>query len=89
MPTSLEDVRVLKVVEEVADAIYKTSSRWDEFAQVMWLENKLGVRLTRSGQMSPNCLDVITSARKFNFYIMLAVVSSRQSIGLIEQGQES
>src|SRR6266545_3217296 len=33
MPTSLEDIRVLKVVEEVADAIYKTSSRWDEFAQ--------------------------------------------------------
>ena len=33
MPTSLEDVRVLKVVEEVADAIYKTSSRWDEFAR--------------------------------------------------------
>ena len=33
MPTSLEDIRVLKVVEEVADAIYKTSSRWDEFAR--------------------------------------------------------
>lgn len=33
MPTSPEDVRVLKVVEEVADAIYKTSSRWDEFAR--------------------------------------------------------
>lgn len=33
MPTSLEDVRVLKVAEEVADAIYKTSSRWDEFAR--------------------------------------------------------
>lgn len=33
MPTSLEDVRVLKVVEEVADAIYKTSSHWDEFAR--------------------------------------------------------
>lgn len=33
MPTSLEDIRVLKVVEEVSDAIYKTSSRWDEFAR--------------------------------------------------------
>jgi len=33
MPTSLEDVRVLKVAEEVADAIYKTSSQWDEFAR--------------------------------------------------------
>jgi len=33
MPTSLEDVRVLKVIEEVADAIYKSSSRWDEFAR--------------------------------------------------------
>jgi len=33
MPTSLEDVRVLKVVEEVADSIYKTSSQWNEFAR--------------------------------------------------------
>ena len=33
MPTSLEDVRVLKVVEEVADSIYKVSSHWDEFAR--------------------------------------------------------
>lgn len=33
MPTSLEDVRVLKVIEEVTDDIYKTSSRWDEFAR--------------------------------------------------------
>ncbi len=33
VPTSLEDIRVLKVVEEVADTIYKTSSRWDEFAR--------------------------------------------------------
>ena len=33
MPTSLEDVRVLKSVEEVADAIYKIASRWDEFAK--------------------------------------------------------
>ena len=33
MPTSLEDIRVLKVVEEVADTIYKTSFSWDEFAR--------------------------------------------------------
>jgi four helix bundle protein len=33
MPTSLEDVRVLKNAEEIADAIYKIASRWDEFAQ--------------------------------------------------------
>ena len=33
MPTSLEDVRVLKNAEQVADAIYKVASRWDEFAQ--------------------------------------------------------
>ena len=33
MPTSLEDVRVLKNAEQVADAIFKIASRWDEFAQ--------------------------------------------------------
>jgi four helix bundle protein len=33
MPTSLEDVRVLRLAEKVADTIYKTSSRWDEFAR--------------------------------------------------------
>lgn len=33
MPTSMEDVRVLKSAEEIADAIYKIASRWDEFAQ--------------------------------------------------------
>jgi four helix bundle protein len=33
VPTSLEDVRVLKSAEEIADAIYKIASRWDEFAQ--------------------------------------------------------
>src|SRR6266508_4286776 len=33
MPTSLEDVRVLKNAEQIADAIYKVASRWDEFAQ--------------------------------------------------------
>ncbi|HMR99619.1 MAG TPA: four helix bundle protein [Anaerolineales bacterium] len=29
----MEDVRVLKSVEQVADAIYKVASRWDEFAK--------------------------------------------------------
>jgi len=33
MPTSLEDVRVLKNAEQVADAIYKVASRWNEFAR--------------------------------------------------------
>jgi four helix bundle protein len=33
MPTSLEDVRVLKSVEQIADAIYKIASKWDEFAR--------------------------------------------------------
>src|SRR5215212_11850044 len=33
MPTSLEDVRVLRNAEQMADAIYKIASRWDEFAQ--------------------------------------------------------
>ena len=33
MPTSLEDIRVLKNAEQIADAIYKIASRWDEFAQ--------------------------------------------------------
>jgi len=32
MPTSLEDVRVLKSAEQIADAIYKIASHWDEFA---------------------------------------------------------
>jgi four helix bundle protein len=33
MPTALEDVRVLKNAEQIADAVYKIASRWDEFAQ--------------------------------------------------------
>src|SRR3990172_12326179 len=33
MPTSLEDVRVLKNAEQIADAIYKLASRWDDFAR--------------------------------------------------------
>lgn len=33
MPTSFEDIRVLKVAEEIADVIYKTSSQWDDFAR--------------------------------------------------------
>lgn len=33
MPTSLEDVRVLKSAEQIADAIYKVASRWNDFAK--------------------------------------------------------
>jgi four helix bundle protein len=33
MPTSFEDVRVLKSAEQVADAIYKIASHWDDFAK--------------------------------------------------------
>jgi four helix bundle protein len=31
MPTSFEDVKVLKSIESLADAIYKISARWDAF----------------------------------------------------------
>lgn len=33
MPTSLEDLRVLNNAEQVADAIYKIASRWDDFSK--------------------------------------------------------
>ena len=33
MPTSFEDLKVLKAAEEIADAIYKQATRWDEFAR--------------------------------------------------------
>lgn len=33
MPTSMEDVRVLKNAEKIADAIYKVASHWDDFAK--------------------------------------------------------
>ena len=33
MLTSLEDVRVLKNVEQIADAIYKVAFRWNDFAR--------------------------------------------------------
>ena len=33
MPTSMEDIRVLKNAEQIADAIYKIAVQWDEFAQ--------------------------------------------------------
>ncbi|MBI5840847.1 MAG: four helix bundle protein [Chloroflexi bacterium] len=33
MPTALEDVRVLKNAEQIADAIYKIAARWDDFAR--------------------------------------------------------
>ena len=31
MPTSFEDLRMLKVAEDIADTIYKVAMRWDEF----------------------------------------------------------
>lgn len=43
MPTSLEDVRVLKNAEQIADAIYKIASRWDEFAK-----DVVGKQISRS-----------------------------------------
>ena len=33
MPTSMEDVRVLRSVEPIADAIYKLASGWNDFAK--------------------------------------------------------
>jgi len=33
MPTSFEDLKVLKAAEEVADTIYKIAAQWDEFAR--------------------------------------------------------
>jgi len=33
MPTSMEDVRVLKSAEQIADEVYKVASRWDDFAK--------------------------------------------------------
>jgi four helix bundle protein len=33
MPTSLEDIRVLKNAEQIADAVYKVATRWDDFAK--------------------------------------------------------
>jgi four helix bundle protein len=33
MPTSFEDIKVLKAAEQVADAIYKIAAQWDEFAR--------------------------------------------------------
>ena len=33
MATELEDLRILKTVEEVADAVWKQVIRWDEFAK--------------------------------------------------------
>jgi four helix bundle protein len=43
MPTSLEDIRVLKGAEQIADAIYKAASRWDEFAR-----DVVGKQISRS-----------------------------------------
>ena len=33
MPTSMEDVRVLKSTEQIADAIYKVAASWNDFAR--------------------------------------------------------
>lgn len=33
MPTSLEDVRVLKNAEQIADAVYKIAEQWNDFAR--------------------------------------------------------
>lgn len=33
MPTSLEDVRVLKSAEQIADAVYKIAAQWSDFAR--------------------------------------------------------
>ena len=33
MPTSMEDVRVLRSVEQIADAVYKVASGWNDFAK--------------------------------------------------------
>ncbi|MFN3492060.1 MAG: four helix bundle protein [Anaerolineales bacterium] len=43
MPTSLEDLRVLNNTEQVADAIYKVASRWDDFAK-----DVVGKQISRS-----------------------------------------
>lgn len=33
MATELEDLRILKTVEEIADSIWKTVVEWDDFAK--------------------------------------------------------
>ena len=33
MPTSFEDLKVLKAAEEIADTIYRIAAQWDEFAR--------------------------------------------------------
>ena len=33
MPTSFENLKVLKAVEEIADTIYRIAAQWDEFAR--------------------------------------------------------
>jgi four helix bundle protein len=54
MPTSLEDVRVLKNAEQIADAIYKIASRWDEFAkdvvgkQISRAADSIGAKIAES-----------------------------------------
>ena len=43
MPTSLEDLRVLKNAEQIADGVYKIASRWDDFAK-----DVVGKQISRS-----------------------------------------
>lgn len=47
MPTSLEDVRVLKTAEQIADAIYKIASRWNDFAK-----DVVGKQISRAADSS-------------------------------------
>lgn len=43
MPTSFEDIRVLKAAEAMADSIYKMAANWDDFAR-----DVVGKQLTRA-----------------------------------------
>jgi len=43
MPTSFEDLRMLKSIKEIADAVYRVAARWDDFAR-----DVLGKQLARS-----------------------------------------
>ncbi|NUQ86029.1 MAG: four helix bundle protein [Anaerolineales bacterium] len=54
MPTSMEDVRVLKNAEKIADAVYKVASRWDDFArdvvgkQISRAADSIGANIAKS-----------------------------------------
>ena len=60
MPTSLEDVRVLKNVEQVADTIYKIASRWDDFAK-----DVVGKQISRAADSIG--ANIAESFGRFNF----------------------